>query len=530
MTVNFHLVLLLAVWTLMSPTSGQAIDGCPMYGCRPSGTFSFSLDVPRANVTISWVNEFFLGPVPNALGCVGNSLTLVCQSNGPGPGDTGLMGLDPATGQVRWRDFVLRFPTLPILDDKGNLWGSDGANLMHYDVNGKPLAPNIPLDPLMRPLFGLQFVSPNLLLLVSETGHISTFLPDGTPMASLVLRGNVQRANGTFLPVAPAVVNENRFYVLTEFKPDDRQSDSNLGIQRLYAIDTIDSVSERIRIAWYANFEKEQPGDNGPSLRFRQKFSYRRFVRKLRDTSVQKPSLLWDNSHKMLYVSLPPPMLSTKLSYLRFKRRVPANDMDYLLGIKDMGNDSAIVFKTSHSAYNMVLYESNMVSTNAGPQLWISLRDNKLLAVEPTGVISKVIDVSKILKTNFTITSKISTARAKEIEEDILIFGIQVTNPTDEFKRLVQLQGIDTSQDTPTCYLIGVDTPENGQDVLQPESMVWMIPTPDDTVVQGQIIGLKSGDSGGNDQLIAFSQSEGKFAKIFSVAQSNVTKAITLHI
>jgi hypothetical protein len=66
---------------------------------------------------------------------------------------SGLMALDAATGSVRWRDFVLRFPTLPVLDEAGNLWGTDGSSLMHYDVNGKPLA-QINLEPRMRPLFG----------------------------------------------------------------------------------------------------------------------------------------------------------------------------------------------------------------------------------------------------------------------------------------------------------------------------------------------------------------------------------------
>ena len=46
------------------------------------------------------------------------------------------------------------------------------------------------------------------------------FLLDGTPLASVALQGSVERSNGTFLPVAPAVVNGNRVYVLTEFSPD----------------------------------------------------------------------------------------------------------------------------------------------------------------------------------------------------------------------------------------------------------------------------------------------------------------------
>ena len=43
---------------------------------------------------------------------------------------------------------------------------------------------------------------------------------DGVPHASIQLRGNVERANGTFIPVTTPVVSETRAYILTEFRPD----------------------------------------------------------------------------------------------------------------------------------------------------------------------------------------------------------------------------------------------------------------------------------------------------------------------
>lgn len=49
---------------------------------------------------------------------------------------------------------------------------------------------------------------------------IFMFYADGTPLASLYLNGTVERSNGTFLPVAPAVVKGSRVYVLTEFVPE----------------------------------------------------------------------------------------------------------------------------------------------------------------------------------------------------------------------------------------------------------------------------------------------------------------------
>ncbi|XP_045173464.1 uncharacterized protein LOC123535017 [Mercenaria mercenaria] len=501
-------VISTTILCLLRPTYSQTIDGCPMYGCRPSGTFSFVLDAPRVNATIGWVNDFFLGPIPEALGCVGNTFTLVCQSNGPGPGDTGLLALNLDTGSVRWRDMVLRFPTLPVLDEQGNLWGTDGSSLMHYDVAGKPMS-QIELEPRIRPLFGLQYVDPDLLLFVSETGQISTRTSDGTPMAELYLKGTVERANGTFIPTAPAVVNGNRFYVLTEFAPDDNEQVANLGLQRLYAIDAFERMADRLVIAWYANFEKETAAVVQQSLKFKPKSFQKRLIHKIKRETQRKPSLLWDSFHRTVFVSLPPPVLST---------REGQNGIESLIGIKDLGNNSALVFKVERSASNMVLYERNSGSmkppANAGAQLWISLPDSKLLAIEPDGNISKAIDVSKILKTNFTITSKISSARSREIDEDFLIFGIKVTTPTEEFQKLVESYGIDTSEATPTCYVVGVDTPENTN---VPNSMVWIVPTPDDIEVNGQIIGIKGDNTGRKDQIIAFAQMEERYGKIFSI-------------
>ena len=54
---------------------------------------------------------------------------------------------------------------------------------------------------------------------------------DGVPMASMFLRGFVERDNGTFIPTAPPVVNGNRFYVLTQFVPN--MDDYSVGINIL---------------------------------------------------------------------------------------------------------------------------------------------------------------------------------------------------------------------------------------------------------------------------------------------------------
>ena len=65
---------------------------------------------------------------------------------------SGYVSMDMDNGSVRWRTINLRFPSLPVLDAKGALWGSDGHTIMHYAVDGR-LIESIKLITTMRPLF-----------------------------------------------------------------------------------------------------------------------------------------------------------------------------------------------------------------------------------------------------------------------------------------------------------------------------------------------------------------------------------------
>ena len=65
----------------------------------------------------------------------------------------GLMGVSVKDGTITWRDPILRFPSLPLLDVSGDAIGSDGNNLVHYDADGKLVDSVIKLDPTMKPLF-----------------------------------------------------------------------------------------------------------------------------------------------------------------------------------------------------------------------------------------------------------------------------------------------------------------------------------------------------------------------------------------
>ena len=292
-------------------------------------------------------------------------------------------------------------------------------------------------------------------------------------------------------------------------------------------------MTDRAVIAWYVNFEREGKKTVMKPLKFVPRCLKCELLKKIRGHSeILSPTLLWDYEAKMIFVSLTPPLLN----------QIP-NAESTFWGLKDLGNSSALVFRTEQNVVNMALFEPNPdeaesletseSSTNvnifstvnkhsmkpwdlpevgAGAQLWVSLDDGKLCAVETDGNFSKVLDLPAILKTDLKITSKMVTVRDNKVSEDILAFGIKVNNSTSAFKSFLSSRGI--TQTNATAFLIAIDTPENAAQNEHP--VAWMVPTPEDTIISGQIVGVQ-GDGDTPDQIVYFSQIEGKFARIVSV-------------
>lgn len=74
---------ILVLVSLLSAKVAHAasVDSCPMYGCRPSGTFSYVLGV-TSKVSLAWSKSYIQGPLTNSLGCAANDVNIVCQANG----------------------------------------------------------------------------------------------------------------------------------------------------------------------------------------------------------------------------------------------------------------------------------------------------------------------------------------------------------------------------------------------------------------------------------------------------------------
>jgi len=275
-------------------------------------------------------------------------------------------------------------------------------------------------------------------------------------------------------------------------------------MHRLYAIDINVTMRDRTVVAWVVNFERESHSpETSSTLRFKPKHPKSSYSQQ--DES-SKAAVIWDDPQSTLYVSVPSPGMVEGSE----------DGLDMLYAIRDEGNITSMVYKMAASAVNMVMFDTTHGPVNAADQLWISQSGGKLVAIEKSGKIGKIIDLQELVKANLTITSKISTTRARFAEEDFFVFGINVPQPTNEFLSLAADYGVDVSKDKPHNYVVGIDTPENAHDGMP---LAWMVATPEDLRVFGQIVGVP-GDANTSDQIIVYAQETEIMAKIFSIGKS----------
>ncbi|KAL4232282.1 hypothetical protein ACF0H5_009853 [Mactra antiquata] len=469
------------------------IDGCPLYGCRPSGSFSFYLQVPRNNVSINWETQFVFDAVPKGLGCVSDSVNIVCPSNGPFSTDTGYMSLYNTNGTIRWRDTVLKFPTLPMIDNYGDVTGSDGLNLVHYDCDGKTY-PIIKCYGL-KPMFNMQLVGTMYLLLVSEQGGLVVRETNAIPVAEIFLNDTIQRTNGTFLPISQPVVNGQRFYLLTEFVPEiDEFDPSILNLQRLYAIDVNNRPANIMTIAWCYDFEMERSDDNFESTIATRENK----IKHIADSIQGQQNVLWNSNTGSVYVALPPPYLSKSITQRSF------------WGFRDAGDSPALSIRSDLDVIHMATFEADTSddekfhSINSDNDMWIATSDVKLSSVKLDGKISRTIDVAALVGADVTMTSSLVLVRENDTDNDVLIFGANITKPSNS--PLLRSIGVNLASKN---FVLAIDTSAG--------KLLWVFSVPDDYEVKGQISGFSGASYRELDQLIFYMENSKKTAKILSI-------------
>ena len=498
-------LFLFLLFLMVRATVGLFIEGCPLYGCRPSGTFSMYLNITRINASIAWESSFSFDPVPEPLGCVADDVNIICQSNGKLPDDTGYVSLNALTGGIQWRDKLLKFPTLPLLDNYGDVTGSDGTRLVHYDADGKTY-PVIPCEGL-KPLISLQLVGTDFLLLISGSGLIVARATNGVPVGYIKLDYVIDGLNGTFIPVSRPVVNGNRFYVLTTFTSSvDTLVDANL--QRLFAIDIHHTLDKRITIAWFYDFppmygksEVKSKGKNvRKSLPFGPTYDYESQV------------LLWDGVEHVVYVNLAP-----KLDNHETKKDQPQGCLFW--AIRDSGNQPSLSYCNKMAVKHMTKFEANdgtggENAFNKNELLWIFTNDGYLRGLGGNGTVVKSLNLNTIFGTTINITSKVVLAKADDNGPETLIFAFEAQRMSQNiFSRSLKIATNGLGNNKPSSGVVAI---RPDVDVHTSDVILWMVPVPENMRVRGQISGSSGSETQTKDKLIFYAETA-DYAKIFAI-------------
>ncbi|KAH3894064.1 hypothetical protein DPMN_018221 [Dreissena polymorpha] len=94
----------------------------------------------------------------------------------------GYVSLYSTNGSLHWKDKILHYPSLTLLDNFGDVTESDGNKLVHYDQDGTRY-PVINLQDL-RPMFNMALIGDDVqfLLFISENGNIVAMETNGVPI------------------------------------------------------------------------------------------------------------------------------------------------------------------------------------------------------------------------------------------------------------------------------------------------------------------------------------------------------------
>ncbi|XP_062603981.1 uncharacterized protein LOC134265786 [Saccostrea cucullata] len=490
------------------------VESCPMYGCRPSGTFSYDLDI-TVNVSLAWPKPFKQSSSKDLLGCVGNEELIVCQ--GDGQTHRGYISLSVQNGSLVWYDKVLYRPTLPIMDIYGDIVGTDGNKLVKYEADGTLEKPVINEENL-SPVYSITFSDNNIFAIVSKLGMLVTVESNGVPHSFIEFRGWEERMNGTFIPIAPPVVSGHRIYILTAFRPDGKKS--TLSMQRLYAIDIFNVLSGKLKIAWYFNFERLSVATS-------------KIKREVFETTSVEPQILVNTDTNMLYVNLPP-------------LQDNSNAIHVVWGFKDdlQSSTPTLLFKTPQAVAGLAMYESsrsiqvnNSGALKNGPwmhlpifrplgsvkeseeidaSLWTVSTDKRLiLKLSPTdGTVLQHIKLKDLFNMTTTVTSRVMVARStsSSTRSDNLIFGIEVTpspdgNVSKSFKNLCKSHAVNPGL---KYYVISLR-----ESSLSELYVNWIIGTPNNCPAVGQITGIKR--SGSNKDILVVTTNTSEQSEIFAL-------------
>ncbi|XP_033125036.1 uncharacterized protein LOC117123281 [Anneissia japonica] len=469
------------------------LSGCPLIACDPSGGFSFSGNPPLSNVTLRWQNNQGLAGDPD-LGCIGISNRIVCPLR---TANSTLVGIDAQSGELVWRDSLLHFPSMPLMDFYSNTIACDGSLLVPFDSEGHLRGTPIPFSPPMNPVFSLTLTDNDAFIISGYDGKLVTYLMNGIIHASIFLKASIDGVNGTFVPIITPVVSGHRAYFLTQFRPDSRghKSKSDAPIYRLYAVDILRQAVDRMKTIWFHTFNNSwnpalQKSESTQAINLSKTSKY---YSKNKETHSSENQYSMLTKGSMIFLTLNTQHDNfvagmrgdVQLDYTNSVNYLPSANSDQsetvLYGFNDTGSDYQILFTIKDSFIAL----SSAVGTSTSESR--TVRSVHLLATTNTtvykidgenGKILQKIDLTTVFGEEVVLTSKmmvvtkILAGKTRSIDGDYILLAVSCVTAHCLPPR------------TQKHYVILVD--------MKTGELLWLVATPDDRPVVGQLIGISS--------------------------------------
>lgn len=288
-------------------------------------------------------------------------------------------------------------------------------------------------------------------------------------------------------------------------------------MQRLYAIDIYARMVDRLHITWYYNFEREEGGR-------RKEAKPRKFEEGVFDFNTNtNQDVIHSPDNVLRFKPSPPTVDGEPLIMADVQREIvyvilPAPEYNADMGrmfwaIKDGGGNSTMLYKRTISAARMAMYEVNgsfkkqtsklegenkikssillekitkqeTVNEVSNIPVWLLAESRNLIykIMPMDGSIASTFNLTSMLGGQATVTSDIMVTRDSDNSMDSVIFGVTIMKPSSQ------------------NYVISMDA--GGK-------INWMVPTPSNAAVIGQIAGIAAEGSNSADMFVAFGQTTG---------------------
>ena len=247
--------------------------GCPLYQCDPAGTNRITSTTQIATTKSSkqrllWSRNDVTFQSLSKFGCVSNSINIICapeRSNSTDPiNNNSIISSLDSEGNILYQLNVgpsigepIDSPSIALLDPESSFFWNDAAHILLGNAKGDVLWTNTFADNVKGDFYPATITtgSPTapfeVLVVAMLNGFLFSYNTEGIPVAGVNLADNTTTPFATYVPVAAPITVGYRVFIVARSK-----SLTTPSLGRLYAYDVRDVAVDRMKLAWYVEFDR----------------------------------------------------------------------------------------------------------------------------------------------------------------------------------------------------------------------------------------------------------------------------------